>query len=139
MFIWFLFINLLSTPVNFRSDIFTCLSNYSYKYCFAAFNWKILVCSDRNLSGLYSVSGWLQSKICGIIHTAFVSEVFPLVGRRQGWLCKTQLLLHLIFKGKKITDVCPLHLKKRSCCCYSQDGVVIISSTLQSCLQDKKV
>ena len=56
--------------------------------CVAASDWKVLVCSDGDLSGIHSVQGWLQSTLCGTLHSSAFSQVLPLACWGKGWFCK---------------------------------------------------
>lgn len=59
-----------------------------YILCVAAPDWEVMVCSDRDLPGIHSVQGWLQSTLCGTLHASAFSQVLPLARRGEGWFCK---------------------------------------------------
>lgn len=46
-----------------------------------AFDGALLVCSHRNMLGIYRLSRWLQSEICCTFHRAAVFKIIPLAGR----------------------------------------------------------
>ena len=65
--------------------------------CVAASDWKVLVCSDGDLSGIHSVQGWLQSTLCGTLHSSAFSQVLPLACWGKGWFCKFFTVMFQVF------------------------------------------